>query len=403
VARYWVYLNDEVTGPYGIDQLIRIRGFSRQTLVCLEEASGKPKNWISPAEIPELAHIFKAAEERLADVPVPAPKTAAKTPVARPAKPFVPAVTLRAPKRNIPQMIGWILLVSALFGGGWAVWSHYARQANDTGEKSAARGLIENVHLPAPSPFATLPDYFQEKNIRPRWEFERTPDGLYHVSLSWYAPSLTVYAFEVNIQAQTVRGLNSAATKLLSEGFPAPPSAKAKSAPAAKKSPAELFIAAVDSRKEAIEGGDFQAVWDLFSKRKKADMARAGMSEDGFIRLQGLTHKVESSLKQEILKTKPESDTEMLVLIKQTQDKQPDIFIKQLWTFENGAWKLDDEQKHNAETPAAPPAPEVQNTNSEKPQSPPVVSPPDQANPPAGAATTAKPTPSPTSLPGMSN
>ena len=61
MAQYWVYLNNEVTGPFGVEQLIRFRGFSRQTMVCVDDASGKPTHWISVAEIPELAHIFKAA------------------------------------------------------------------------------------------------------------------------------------------------------------------------------------------------------------------------------------------------------------------------------------------------------------------------------------------------------
>ena len=74
MARYWLYLNDEVAGPFAVEQLIRQRGFSRQTLVCVDDASGKPSHWISPAEIPELAHIFKAADEQhAAPVPAPAP------------------------------------------------------------------------------------------------------------------------------------------------------------------------------------------------------------------------------------------------------------------------------------------------------------------------------------------
>ena len=66
MAQYWVYLNDEVTGPFAVEQLIRLRGFSRQTQVCVDDASGNPTHWISPAEIPELAHIFKAVEEHQA-------------------------------------------------------------------------------------------------------------------------------------------------------------------------------------------------------------------------------------------------------------------------------------------------------------------------------------------------
>jgi hypothetical protein len=381
MARYWVYLNDEVTGPYGVDQLIRLRGFSRQTQVCIEDFSGKPKNWISPADIPELAHIFKAVDEHLAE-PAAAPKAASKPPVARPSRSFVPAVTLRAPKRNMAQIGGWVLLVSALVAAGYAVWSQYARRGLQARERQEAQALIENVHLPPPSPYGTLPQYFQEKGIHPRWEFEKLQDGLSHVTLSWYAPALTVYAFEVNSQAQTVRGINSAASQLLSEGFPAPPARRPKETPRPKKSPVELFSQAMGSYRDAIEGGDFQTVWNMFSQRKKSEMAKAGISSDGFVRLQGLTHRVESGKKQEMLKTKQESDTEMLVLVKETQPGLPDIFLKQLWVFEEGAWKLDDEQKR---TSSAQPKPNPE---------PAAPGPASNAPPPA---------PAPGSLPGMSH
>jgi hypothetical protein len=382
-----VYLNDEVNGPYAVDQLIRLRGFSRQTQVCVDDESGKPKNWISLSEIPELAHIFKAADERMAESPAPSPKAAPKTAAPRPIKPFVPAVTLKKPMRNNAALAGWILLAAAILGGAWLVWSQHERHALDASEKRSAQALIENVHLPAPSPYGTLPQYFQEKDVHPRWEFEKMQDGLYHVTVSWYAPSLTVYAFEVNTQAQTVRGLNSAATKLLSDGFPAPSVARVPSESAPKKSPDALFAEALESHRAAIESGDFQSVWSSFSHRKKSDMARAGMSKEGFVRLQGLTHRVESALKQQVLKTKQDSDTEMLVLIKQTQDGQPDIFVKQLWVFENGTWKLDDEQKKSA----ALPAPDAETKTEAVPSQP-----AEPANPPVPAVAPAK-------LPGMSN
>jgi hypothetical protein len=392
VARYWVYLNNEVAGPYGVDQLIRLRGFSRQTLVCVDELDGKPKVWISPAEIPELAHIFKAVDEHQAEPTTPAPKAPTKTPV-RAAKPFVPAVTLKAPKRNLPQIWGWILLASAILGAGLFGWSIYSHKNAQASEREAAQALIENIHLPAPSPYSTLPQYFQDKNLHPKWEFERKQEGLLDVTLSWYAPALSVYAFEVNLQAQTVRGLNSAASKLLSEGFPAPPSRAAKAAPAKKKSPADSFGEAVDAARSAVENGDFQTVWNLYSQRKKSEMARGGISQDGFVRLQGLTHKVESAAKQTVLKTKPQSDTEMLVLIKQTQDGQPDVFIKQFWVYENEAWKLDDEQKKSSNASAATPS-------APEPAAAPVPATPPKPSPEPAVPETK---PSPATLPGMSN
>ncbi len=373
MARYWVYLNDEVAGPYGVDQLIRLRGFSRQTQVCIDEAGEKPKNWISPAEIPELSHIFKAVDEHLAEPPSPA-KVTAKAPVIRFAKPYAPAVMLKTPRRNMAQIWGWIILAAALVGGAALAWTVYFHRGAQARDEESIVALIHNVRLPAPSPYSTLPQYFQEKNVRPRWEFEKIQDALYHVTLSWYAPALAVYAFEVNLQAETVRGLNSAAIQLLSEGFPALPSRKAKAAPEQKKSPVESFSQTIDRSRAAIEGGDFQTVWNLFSQRKKSEMAKGGISQEGFVRLQGLTHRVESAAKQQVLKTKQNSDTDMLVLIKQTQDGRPDVFIKQLWIYENDAWKLDDEQKKASE-PAVP----------------------------SPAAPSPTPAPTPTSLPGMSN
>src|SRR5207302_6364381 len=98
----------------------------------------------------------------------------------------------------------------------------------------------------------------------------------YHVALSWYAPALTVYAFEVNTQAQTVRGINSAASRLLSEGFPSPTARKPQGSSRPQKSPWALFSRVQSSRREAIEGGDFQTVWNMFSQRKKNEMAKGG-------------------------------------------------------------------------------------------------------------------------------
>jgi hypothetical protein len=396
MARYWIYLNDAVAGPYGIDQLIRVRGFSRQTLVCVDDGSTTPKNWISPAEIPELAHIFKAVEEHLAAPPTPAPKPAPKPVAPRPQKPFVPAVTLKPAERNTAHLWGWIVLASVLLGTAAFVWLNYARKGALSRDQEAARALVENARLPPPSPYGTLPQYFEEKGIKPRWEFEKMQDGLYRVTLSAYAPTLTLYSFEVNIPAQTVRGLNSAATKLLSEGFPAPPGARSKAPKAEPKKPsAELFSQAIQSHQEAVEGGDFSSVWDSFSDRKRSEMAKGGISRDGFIRLQGLTHRVESAVKLEVLKTKQQSDTEMLILLRQTQNDRPDVFLKQLWVFENGAWKLDDEQKKMVapEPSAAPPAAPSASTPVPTPTTP--VAP--ASNEPAPSK------PSPASLPGMSN
>src|SRR5258707_624212 len=122
MARYWVYLNDAVAGPFAVEQLIRQRGFSRQTLVCVDDASGKPSHWISPAEIPELAHIFKAADEQLA-APVPSPVRAAPRPApARPPRVYTPAVTLKPPNQDALSVAAWIFVAALLLGGGVFAW-----------------------------------------------------------------------------------------------------------------------------------------------------------------------------------------------------------------------------------------------------------------------------------------
>ncbi len=355
MARYWVYLNDVVSGPFALEQLIRQRGFSRQTLICVDDASGKPTHWISPAEIPELAHIFKAVDEQNAVSPAPAPAKMSPRPAARPVRAYTPAVTLKAPARDLVSSWAWAFLAVLLLGGAGFAWFQYMHRGDQSRDQEAAKRLVENAPLPAPSPFGTMRQYLQDKQVNPKWEFERVEEALYHVTLSWYAPPspvggpmLTVYAFEANLQAQTVRGLNTAATKLLSEGFPAPQTAKPKAAALPKKAPVEQFAEQIESRRDALERGDFSAVWGAFSQRKKAEMSKGGISRDGFLRVQNLTHRVESALKQTVLKTKAASDTEQLVLLKQSQPGRPDIFVKQLWVYEEGSWKLDDEQKRSA-------------------------------------------------------
>jgi len=358
MAQYWVYLNNEVVGPYAVEQLIRLKGFSRQTMIRSDDASGKPANWISPADIPELAHIFKAVEEHLASPQAASPvKPPAKpVPVRSVPKPVAPSVPVQSQARISHAWVR-LLLAALLIGGGIFFWTQIARRGAEAGEQAAAKALIENAQLPAASLYGTLHQYLQEKEIQPRWEFERILDQLYHVTLSWSGKNAAVvYAFEANTQAQTVRGLNTAAITLLSEGFPAPASSKPKPAAPPKKSPADSFPQAMDGRRQALESGDFKAVWSYFSPREKSEMAKAGMSQDGFIRFQNLTYHVDSAVSQSVLKTKQESDTEMLALIKQSQPGRADIFVKQLWSFDGDEWKLDDEEKRAASVKAPEPA-----------------------------------------------
>jgi len=391
MAQYWVYLNNEVAGPYAVEQLIRLRGFSRQTLVCVDDSSGQPTHWISPAEIPELSHIFKAADEHQTLMPAAAPAKIQQKPavVRAGSKAAGPAVILKRAPVSRSSVWLWGLLAAVMAAGIVSAWLQYSQRAAQAQEQLMAKSLVENARLPSSSLYATLNQYLHDKALRPRWEFERLQEGLYHVTLSWYQKEgSSVYSFEVNSQAQTVRGINTAAMNLLSEGFAPPPSARSKPVPAKKKSPSDLFAGTLDNYRQAVEGGDFQTVWGSFSRRKKSEMARGGMSKDGFLRLQNLTFKVDSAAKQAILKTIDESDRAKLVLLKQSQAGRSDILIKQFWIFEGDDWKLDDEQKRStaapAVTPSPAPAPELSTAAPVTPSAPPVK-------------------PAPASLPGMSN
>src|ERR1035437_4138578 len=337
MAQYWVYLNSAVAGPYEVEQMIRLRGFSRQTLVCIDDASGKPTRWISPSEIPELAHIFKAVDDQMAMAPAaPAPKSPTKALPIRPvvkSVPLVPTASLRA-RRSSYAWLWWTLSVALVAVALW-IGAQDARRKAQVQEQAVAKSLVQNARLPASSLYSTFGQYLDEKGLKPRWEFDRTQDALYHVMVSWATrEGASVYAFETNVQAQTVRSLNTAATRLLNDGFPAASSAKSKTAPIKKKSPAELFPEAMESFRQALESADFQVVWNTFSPRKKSEMARGGMSRDGFIRLQSLTRHVDQPVRQSLIKTKPESDKSMLVLMKQAQSGRPELFVKQFWTFD---------------------------------------------------------------------
>ena len=368
MARYWLYLNDEVAGPYTVEQMIRTRGFSRQTLVCVDDHSGKPGSWISPADIPELAHIFKAVDE-VHDRPVPpsspkaVPKPAVPKPLHRPA-PAAPAAPAALVKRSrAPLGIALLILALLASGGGYLFWQQ--QKQSQMHDKAAVQSLVEDAPLPSSSLYASLRRFFTAKQIEPRWEFEHLPTGLFNVNASYYTGGdsqpggAVVYSFEVNLEAQSVRGLNTAAQKLLSEGFPSPTSSPAKAAkPKPAKSLAQKFPEVLSHRVDAFEKGDFGEIWQMFSQHKRSQMIQAGMSESGYVRLQSLTHGLESGIHQTILKSLEDSADHMLVLLRQSQSNHPDIFIKQQWVAEDGQWKLEDEEKKpppNRLPPGPPP------------------------------------------------
>jgi hypothetical protein len=402
MARYWVYLNDQVGGPYELDELIKLRGFSRRTLVCVDDQSGAPQRWISPAEIPELAPIFKVVDQ-VFDPSVPPPPV---KPAPKPARPRMPTHLTPVASPAPPESHGgwwWIMLLAAVVAGGYYRWNQIHQAQLRSEERLTAQSLIETYPLPASSLYASLGKYLQSRQITSRWEFERSATGLQHVTLSWLPTGgetgkpIPVYAFEVNLQVESVRGLNSAAQELLAQGFP-PPAAPKKAAPLLP-TPADLFGRVLEERQQAWEQGDFPKVWSLFSRRKLLDMEGAGISETGFIRLQSLTHKLDAGLKQTVLKIKKVSENEMLVLLRQTQPGRQGMFLKQSWVREDGEWKLDSEEKKMAGSPpSARLAPSGPPAEAPKPAVPSAVTPAPAPTP----DNSAKEMPPVRSLPGVS-
>jgi hypothetical protein len=351
MSKYWVYIDDKVAGPYTVDQLIRLRGFSRQARICSQEGDEGPQSWTSPANIPELSHIFKAVDETR-PVMLP-PRAKAKPPLAK-ARPRPAPEAPAAPVREQKHAFSWaglalLLLMGALAAGGYFLWQQNVLHGLEK-ERLSAKQLVENAMVNTAAGAVPFKQYLAEKNIQPRWEYERQPTDLYNVSVIWFesgpnsVPSSIVNAFEVNLEAQTVRPLNSAAAKLFSNNS----AAAAHKAPAPEKPKTPDFKDALADWQAAVQNGDFETVWGTFSDRKILDMSKGGISHSGFVRLQTLTHKLEAGNQLNVLKMKSEGNDSRLVLLKQSQKGQSDVFIRQYWVLENGVWKLDDEQKKAA-------------------------------------------------------
>jgi len=137
---------------------------------------------------------------------------------------------------------------------------------------------------------------------------------------------------------------------LLAQGFPKrKPKGVRKPRPKPKPKPKETmekkFTKNTNQRIEAIEKGDFSTVWGHFSERRKAEMAKAGISRSGFIKVQSLTHKLESGVSQETVRSKKINNVRRVLLIRQSQKDRPEVLIMQTWVVEDGEWKLDSEAK----------------------------------------------------------
>ncbi len=63
--RYWVYINDKVTGPYDENKLVTLDGFSQETLICSEEVASKGgQEWVKASSIFEFDEVPIQEPER---------------------------------------------------------------------------------------------------------------------------------------------------------------------------------------------------------------------------------------------------------------------------------------------------------------------------------------------------
>ena len=71
--KYWVYLNDKVTGPFTADKLVTLNGFTPDTLICSEDAANSGnQEWVKASNVFEFEQ----------PAPAPAPAAAAAAPAA---------------------------------------------------------------------------------------------------------------------------------------------------------------------------------------------------------------------------------------------------------------------------------------------------------------------------------
>ena len=71
--KYWVYLNDKVTGPFTADKLVTLNGFTPDTLICSEDAANSGnQEWVKASNVFEFEQ----------PAPAPAPAAAAVAPAA---------------------------------------------------------------------------------------------------------------------------------------------------------------------------------------------------------------------------------------------------------------------------------------------------------------------------------
>jgi len=54
MARYWIYQNNRVAGPYAVDELLKLPGYHPRSLVSPEEPDGGRGGWNLASNVPEL-------------------------------------------------------------------------------------------------------------------------------------------------------------------------------------------------------------------------------------------------------------------------------------------------------------------------------------------------------------
>ena len=60
--RYWVYINEKVTGPYEEDALAGVKNFTPDTLICAEDAGpGGNQEWVKASSLFEFGDAQKTS------------------------------------------------------------------------------------------------------------------------------------------------------------------------------------------------------------------------------------------------------------------------------------------------------------------------------------------------------
>src|SRR5579864_6559542 len=67
--RYWIYWNDLIQGPFELDELVSLRAFSEDLLICLENR----QEWLPAGRVADLFPALELLRERRNPPPPPPP------------------------------------------------------------------------------------------------------------------------------------------------------------------------------------------------------------------------------------------------------------------------------------------------------------------------------------------